>query len=144
MAITASGLYCLTFKDILGNDTAIDVLADTIKAALINNTHTPNFDTDTGWNSTNEVGTPSGGVALTSPTLTVSSGSLVFDAADTAWGSQTMSGIRACRIYDATITTPTASPMLCLVNFGSDYSVSSGVLTIQWAAGGIFSVDLTP
>jgi hypothetical protein len=144
MAITASGLYCLSFKDILSNDTAIDVLADTINVALITNTHTPNFDTDSSWNSTNEVGTPSGGIALSSPTLTVSSGALVFDAGDTVWGSQTISSIRACRIYDASISTPTANPLLCLVNFGSDYAVSSGVLTIQWAAGGIFSVDLTP
>lgn len=144
MAITASGLYCLSFQAMLQNDSAIDVLFDTIKVALITNTHTPNFDTDYGWNSTNEVGSPSGGITLTTPTLTVSSGSLVFDGDDTAWGPQTISGIRACRIYDDTITTPTADPMLCLVNFGSDYSVTSGVLTIQWHSSGIFAIDLTP
>lgn len=144
MAITASGLYCLTFKDILGNDTAIDLLVDTLKVALITNSHTPNFDSDTAWNSTNEVGTPSGGIALGSPTLTVTSGTLVFDGNDTAWGSQTMSGIRACRIHDDTISGPVADPLLCLVNFGSDYAVTSGVLTIQWSATGIFSLDLTP
>jgi hypothetical protein len=140
VAITASGLYVLAFKDALQNDIALDVLADTLKVALITNSHTPNFDTDTTWNSTNEVGTPSGGITLASPTLTVSSGSLVFDAADTAWGSQTMSGIRACRIYDSTVS----DRLICLVNFGSDYSVTSGVLTIEWNASGIFSLDLTP
>jgi hypothetical protein len=144
MAITASGLYCVTFRDILKNDTAIDILVDDIFVALITNSHTPNFDTDYGWNSTNEVGSPSGGVQLQTPALSVSSGSLVFDGDDTAWGSQTISGIRACRIYDNTIASPTADPMLCLVNFGSDYSVTSGVLTIQWHSSGIFSIDLTP
>lgn len=144
MAITASGLYCLSFRDILQNDSAIDILADTLKVALITNSATPNFDTDATWTSTNEVGTPSGGITLTSPTLTVTSGSLVFDGADTAWGSQTISSIRGCRIYDDTITTPTADPLLCLVNFGSDYSVTSGVLTIQWHSSGIFSIDMTP
>ena len=140
MAITASGLYVLTFKDALNNDIALDLTVDTLKAALITNTHTPNFDTDSAWNSTNEVGTPSGGVTLTTPTLTVTSGSLVFDADDAVWSSQTMSGIRACRIYDSTIS----NRLVCLVDFGSDYSVTSGVLTIQWNASGIFAIDLTP
>ena len=140
MAITASGLYLKTFQDSLQNDIAFDILADTLKVALITNTHTPNFDTDVSWNSTNEVGTPSGGVTLTTPTLTVSSGVLVFDGDDTAWGSQTMSGIRAARIYDSTVT----DRLVCLVNFGSDYAVTSGVFTIQWDATGIFRLDLTP
>ena len=140
MAITASGLYLKTFQDSLQNDIAFDILADTLKVALITNTHTPNFDTDVSWNSTNEVGTPSGGVTLTTPTLTVSSGVLVFDGDDTAWGSQTMSGIRAARIYDTTVT----DRLLCLVNFGTDYAVTSGVFTIQWHASGIFAIDLTP
>lgn len=144
MAVTASGLYVLTFKDILGNDTAVDLLADSIKVALLTNSATPNFDTDTLWNSTNEVATPSGGIALASPTLTVSSGSLVFDAADTAWGSQTFSGARAARIYDDTITTPVADPLLALINFGADYGVTAGVFTLQYHATGIFAIDLTP
>lgn len=144
MAITASGIYCLTLKDIFGNDTAIDLLADAVKAALVTDTHTPNFDTDTAWNATNEVATPSGGITHTSPTLTVSSGSLVFDAADTAWASQTFSGARGVRIYDDTITTPVADPLLILVNLGVDYAVTSGVFTLQWAAGGIALWDLTP
>jgi len=144
MAITASGLYCLNFKDILGNDTAVDLLADTIKVALVTNSATPNFDTERSWANTYEVGSPGGGITLTTPTLTVTSGSLVFDGDDTAWGSQTISGIRGCIIYDDTITTPYADPQICLVNFGSDYSVTSGVLTIQWHSSGIFSLDMTP
>ena len=35
MTFTASGLFYLTFEDIFANDSAIDVLADTLKAARI-------------------------------------------------------------------------------------------------------------
>lgn len=144
MAVTASGIYVLTIKDILGNDTAIDVLADSLKVALLSNSATPNFNTDAGWSSTNEIATPSGGIVLASPTLTVSAGSLVFDAADTSWGSQTFSGARAARIYDDTITTPTADPLLALINFGADYGVTAGVFSILYHSSGIFAIDLTP
>jgi hypothetical protein len=147
MTLTASGLFYLTFRDIFGNDTAVDVLADSLKVALFTNSMTtPNYDTNTAyaaapWNA-NEVGTPSGGVALTSPTTTVQSGSvLTFDAADTAWGSQTISNIRGGLLYDDTIASPVAKPGIAGITFGADYSVTSGVFTIQWAVAGIWTLD---
>ena len=148
MAISASGLFYLTFRDILQNDTAIDLLADTVKVALFTNSTTnPNFDTNTAYGAApfnaNEVGSPSGGIALTTPTITVQAGSLLtYDADNTPWGSQTFSGARGALVYDDTITTPTADPALVLVNFGADYGVTSGVFTIQWATAGIFYLDL--
>lgn len=150
MAITASGLFFPTFEDALDNDAAIALDTDTHKAALFTNSLTsPNFGTNTAYGSApfnaNEVGSPSGGVALTSVTVALDSSSgikLKFDAADTAWSSQTISGIRGVLIYDDTITTPVADPALCLVNLGSDYAVTSGVFTLQWAAGGIFTLTL--
>lgn len=148
MAISASGLFYLTFRDILQNDTAVDLLADSIKVALFTNSTTnPNFDTNTAYAAApfnaNEVGTPSGGIAIGTPTITVQSGSLLtFDGVDTAWGSQTFSGARGAVVYDDTITTPVADPVLVLVNFGADYGVTSGVFTIQWASAGIFYLDL--
>jgi hypothetical protein len=148
MTFTASGISYLSLRDILQNDTAIDFLADTFKAALFTNSlTTPNYDTITAYAAApfnaNEVGTPSGGVALASPTITVQSGSvLTFDANDTAWGSQTISNARGALIYDDTITTPVADPAIAGVTFGADFSVTSGILTIQWAAGGILTIDL--
>jgi hypothetical protein len=153
MAITASGLYYLTFRDILQNDTAVDLLADTIKMALFTNSLTaPNFDTNTGYGAapytSNEIpngsGYTTGGVALANDTITVSSGTLIYDADDPAWTSSTFSGVRGGGVYDDTITTPTADPMIVFVNFGADYAVTAGTLTVQLAAGGLFSVDLTP
>ena len=49
MALSAFGLYCANFKSIIDNDVAMDWLADANKVALVNNSATPNFDSDTTW-----------------------------------------------------------------------------------------------
>lgn len=146
MAITASGLFFTTFEDSLDNDTTFDLAADSHKVALFtNSTTTPNFGTNTAYGSApfnaNEVGSPAGGVALASVTVTLDTTSgvrLKFDAADTAWGSQSISGIRAALIYDTTVS----NTCVCLVDLTTDYAVTSGVFTLQWASGGIFYIQL--
>lgn len=150
MTFTASGLFYLTFRDILMNDTAVDILADTTKAALFTNSlTTPDFATNTAyaaapWNA-NEVGTPSGGIAIANDTITTTGTVLLkYDGDDTAWGSQTIANARGCLIYDDTIASPVAKPAICAVTFGADFSVTSGVLTIVWDSAGIFTIDLTP
>lgn len=149
MTFTASGLFYLTFRDILQNDTAVDLLADSLKVALFTNSlTTPNYDTNTAYGAApfnaNEVGTPSGGVVVPATiTITVQSGSvLTFDGGDVPWSSQTISNIRGGLLYDDTITTPVADPAIAGITFGADYSVTSGVFTIQWATAGIFTIDL--
>ena len=144
---TTSSFFYLTERDVKQNDTAVDYIADSIKVALFSNAMTsPNFDTNTAyaaapWNA-NEVGTPSGGIALASAAFSVSSGTLKFDANDTAWGSQTISTATfGCLIYDDTIATPVAKPAILAVYFGSGsgFTVTSGVLTIVWDAAGIYT-----
>lgn len=150
MAISASGLFYPTFEDMLDDDSQIALDTATHKVALFTNSTTaPNFGTNTAYGSApfnaNEVGSPSGGVALTSVTVSLDTSAgvkLKFDAADTAWSSQTINGIRGALIYVDSITTPVADPVLCLVNLGSDYNVTSGVFTLQWASGGIFTLTL--
>ena len=146
MAWTASGLFFPAFEDALDNDLAIDLAADTHKAALFTNSiTTPNFGTNTAYGSApfnaNEVGSPAGGVALTSVTVTLDTSSgvrLKFDAADTAWSSQTMSGIRGVLIYDDT----TSDVALCGIDLTTDYAVTSGVFTLAYNSAGIFYVQL--
>ena len=142
MTFTASGLFYLSEKDVKQNDSAIDYIADSIKCALFTNSvTTPNYDTNTAYAAApfnaNEVGTPSGGIALASQAFSISSGTMTFDANDTAWGSQTLTNARGTLIYDDTISTPTSKPALIGVTFGADYSTTSGVLTIVWNASGI-------
>jgi hypothetical protein len=60
-----------------------------------------------------------------------------IDAADPSWGSgATISGIRYMAIYKSTGTGST-SPLLWLVDFGSDQAVTSGTFTAVLAALGI-------
>lgn len=144
MTFTASGFFYLTWRDIVQNDTAVDFTADSIKVALFTNSiTTPNYDTNTAYAAApfnaNEVGTPSGGIALASQANSVSAGTWKFDANDTAWGSQTITNARGCLIYDDTTTTPVADPAILGVTFGADFSVTSGVLTIVWDSAGIYT-----
>ena len=147
MAVTASGLFVLTFRDILDStQMAVDTGSDTFKCAMITNSSTPNFETHDHWSdlSGNEVsgsGYSAGGAALASITLGNASGTLKFDAADTSWTTATISSARAAVIYDDTLTN---DPLICLVNFGADYASSAGTFQITWNASGIWTIDLTP
>ena len=113
---------------------------------MITNSSTPDFDSHDHWSdlSSNEVsGTnyTAGGVALGSVAMTSASGALKFDAADSSWATSTISNARAAVIYDDTLSN---DPLICLVNFGSDYSSANGTFQITWNAAGIWTIDLTP
>jgi hypothetical protein len=154
MAITASGLYVVTWRRPFdGTDLVIDFVNDTVKGALFTNSVTnPNFSTDTAYGAApynaNEVtgtGYTAGGVTLAGKTVTESpTGTLMFDANDLAWTGATFSGARGLLIWDDTLASPTADPVLCLVNFGADFGVTSGTFTVQLASGGIWTIDITP
>lgn len=158
MAVTVSGLYVTNWIDILdASQLAIDLSLATHKIALLSNAATPNFSTDAGWTSTNEVfgtGWATGGVLLsaaaagatsTAPTLTESpTGTMMYDMNDVAVSSTTLASARAAIIYADALTTPTAKPRIVLVNFGADFSTSNGTFGIQWAATGVFALDITP
>lgn len=158
MAVTVSGLYVQNFIDELdATNIGFDFSLTTHKLSLLSNAATPNFDTDVTWNSTNEVfgtGWATGGVALSAaaaggssaaPTLTISpTGTMMYDMNDVAVSSTTLTNARAVRLYADALTTPTADALIVLVNFGADFSTSNGTFGIQWAATGVFAVDLTP
>lgn len=150
MAITASGLYVVTWMDILDTtQLAIDLDLETHKVAMFTNVITPNFSTDTAYGvapyNANEVsgtGYTAGGALLTTTTVSESpAGTLMWDAADTSWASSTITNARGALLYaDALV----GNNAICLVNFGADYSTNNGTFTIQWAATGILTIDLTP
>lgn len=155
MAVTVSGLYVANFIDVLdATQLAIDLSLTTHKIALLSNSATPNFSTDVSWNSTNEIsgtGWASGGIALsaaasgggsTSPTLTESpTGSMMYDMGDISVATTTLTNARAARIYADALG---GDNLIVLINFGADYSTVAGTFAIQWAATGVFAIDLTP
>lgn len=151
MAVTASGLFYLTFRDALENLTALDLNLETHKGALFTDTIAPNFDTNTAYgaapynaNETSGGSWSAGGIALTGTNNTVSSGTLVYDATDVSVATTTITNAMCYVLYADAITTPTADPVIVLVDFVTAYSTSNGTFGIQWAAGGIFTIDLTP
>ena len=44
-------------------------------------------------------------------------------------------------IYDDDLTN---KPLICAIDFGGDFSTTSGTFKITWNASGIFTLDLTP
>jgi hypothetical protein len=128
--------------------------ADTINAALFNNSVTPDKDavvTSTGyntgtWTTTNEVidtggsNWAAGGRALASKTYTAGTGVVAFDAADLAGaGNVTIANAYGCLVYDATIATGTVAKQgLCFNYFGGAQSVTAGSFTVTWDTSGVF------
>jgi hypothetical protein len=126
--------------------------SDTVKAALFNNSITPNKDasvTSTGyntgaWATANEVTDATNwtatGRTLTSKTFTSpASGVAMFDAADLAGGGAlTLSNVYGCLVYDDTITAGTVADQgVCFNYFGGAQSVTAGTFTIVWNSNGI-------
>lgn len=124
-----------------GNSPNQDFLSDTIDVALLTSSYTPNYDTHDFWNdaSANEVsgtGYSANGAALTTKTISVSSGVVKFDADDTSWASSTITA-RYAMVYDRTPSTDATRPLLILVDFGADFSTSNGTFQITWDTNGI-------
>jgi hypothetical protein len=150
MAITASGLFVLTWIDVLDTtQLAIDLDLETHKLALFTNSITPNFSSDTAYavspynaNEVSGTGYTSGGTALTTTTVTESpTGTIMWDAADTSWSTSTITSARGGLAYADALAGNNA---ICLINFGADFSTVAGTFLVQWASGGIFNWDLTP
>lgn len=147
-------------SNMIGNVLAIDYDADTFKAALYNNSITPNNDETTDvltayngaasqWVVANEVidtsggGTdwPAGGVALAGKTVDVSVADFVkVDANDTASGATAdILNAFGCLVYDDTLATKVG---MCYNYFGGANSVTAGTFTIVWHANGIVRYTL--
>ena len=158
MAITASGVYVQNIIDELdATNLGFDWTLTTHKFALLNNTPTPNFDTDVTWNNTNEVtgtGWATTGILLSAisaggtsaaPTLTISpAGTMMYDCNDFAVSGTTLSAVRAGRLYADALTTPTADALMFLLNFAADFATNNGVFGVQFPGTGVVAVDLTP
>lgn len=149
MAVSGSGLFVATVIDVLdATQLAVDLSLTTNKWAMFTNSITPNFTTDTAYGSApynaNEVsgtGYTAGGAAVASPTLTGSSGVMTYDQADTSWSSSTITNARCALLYADALA---GNNVVCLVDFGQDYSTSNGLFQITWNASGVFTVDLVP
>lgn len=133
----ASGVYN-RFKANLMNK-VVDLEADTIKVALLNNSHAFTAGDNT-WSqvSANELangnGYTTGGATLASMVVTQGA-TTSWDAADSSWTTATFTAYHAV-IYDNTAS----DNLICSIDFGGAQSVASGTFTIQWNASGIITL----
>ena len=136
------------FKEYEGDGT-VDMDGDTFKMALALSTSNIATTSVDGYAAvTNEVangnGYTTGGETLASVTWTESSGTVTFDCADEVW---TASGgsitARFAFIYDDTVTSPVADPVVChslLDNTPADVTATDGnTFTVAINASGIFT-----
>jgi hypothetical protein len=149
MAVTASGLFYPTWRDALNGTIVLNLDLETHKCAMFTDTVTPNFSTDTAYGvapyNANEVsgtGYTVGGATLTTTALSESpTGTLMWDAADVSWTTSTITNAMCALIYADVLAGNNA---ILLIDFVTAYSTVAGTFTLQFAAGGIATIDLTP
>jgi len=134
MAITQA--MCTSFKaDVLNKEQ--DLEADTLKIALYTSSATLDATT-TAYSATNEVsgtGYTAGGVTLTSTTVATTGTTAYFDAADPEWTSASFTA-RGALIYNST----NADKAIAVLDFGGDFTVSSGTFRIVFPAAGASAI----
>jgi hypothetical protein len=147
MSITASGLFGLSLEKALIDTLGESWEAEDNKVLMVTDSYTPNFDThDFRDDITNEVtgtGYSSGGIALTTTEITLSSGLATFDAADSSWAASTIANAMAA-VYYTNVGAAGTDQLVLLSDFVSAASSSSGTFQIQWSASGIATIDYTP
>ena len=151
MAWADSKISSNWLKDRIEDTDGTDFSGGTPKAALYNNTITPDQDATPAnfaynvdqWATAQEVYEAGqwaqGGVALTTPTVTVSAVNLVtLDAVDTASGTNAdLASVYGVLVYDDAATTPVADQGICYNYLGGENSVVDGTFTVVWHTNGI-------
>ena len=125
--------------------TAINLATDTIKLMLITSSYTPDIDADVFIDdvSANEVGASgtysAGGVTLTCTGSTDDTDDEgVLDATDVSITSATITA-RYAVIYKDT-GTPSTSPIIGVIDFGSNQTSTAGTFAITFASEGIINL----
>ena len=148
-AFGTSGMYVTNWIDILdATQLAIDLSLTTHKWALFTNTLTPNFSTDVSYAATNEIsGTnyTAGGRTIAagggSPTVTESpTGTIMYDQADMTWPTATFTARGGILYADAL----GADNLIVAQTYGADITATAGTFTVQFAATGVLTLDITP
>lgn len=156
MAWTNSKIFRPFLADAVDNTTAFDLGADTIKAALFNNSITPDQNATAAnsaynagqWATANEVFEAGqwnqGGVAVTGQVVNSGSAGVVFfDANDVVSGSAAdLANVYGAHHYDDTLTTPVADQGICFNYLGGSNSIVNGTFTLVYNALGIWRVTL--
>ena len=135
MAITQA--MCTSFKEDLLNKIQ-DLEADTIKIALYTSSATLGAAT-TAYSATNEIsgtGYTAGGETLTSATVATSGTTAYVDFDNPEWTSATFTA-RGALIYNDTTA---GDNSVAVLDFGGDFTVSSGTFRVVFPAPGATAI----
>ena len=130
MAITQA--MCTSFKSEILQE-GHQMATDTIKLALFTSSASLGAGT-TAYSTSNEVsgtGYTAGGVTLTSTTVSTSGTTAFFDAADPEFTSASFTA-RGALIYNSS----NSDKAIAVLDFGGDFTVSSGTFKIIFPAAG--------
>lgn len=131
-----------TYKQKLFDNTTKIAVTDTWKLALTTSSYTPNQDSHDFFDDvTNEIsgsGYTAGGATVANVTLTLDTANdrVVIDADDVTWSNSTIQGARYGILYKSTGVAGT-SPLIAIIDFGSDRNSSLTNFVVQWNAAGI-------
>jgi hypothetical protein len=145
MAWTASGLYLVTWIDLLdGTQLAIDLSLTSHKIALYDNVETPNYSSETAYAATNEVvgaGYIAGGQVVVTPSVTESpAGSIKYGLGDQVWASVSVTA-SGCKLYADALA---GNNLILGINFAGAFQAIAAPFTIDWPSGVVFTLDCTP
>ena len=135
MAITQA--MCTSFKEDLFNKIQ-DLEADTIKIALYTSSATLGAAT-TAYSATNEIsgtGYTAGGETLTTATVATSGTTAYVDFDNPEWTTATFTA-RGALIYNDTIA---GDNSVAVLDFGGDFTVSSGTFRVVFPAPGATAI----
>lgn len=123
-----------------------DLDTDTLKVMLCTSSYTPNIDTDdfitdASGAEVSGTGYTAGGATLSGASITQdNTNDLAYlDATDTSWTVSTITNARYAVIYKDTGVAAT-SPILAVIDFGSNKSSSGDTFLITWSSSGILSL----
>jgi len=119
----------------------IDLDGDTFKIMLVTDSYTESAAHAKRSEITNEVSGPgytAGGNTLGSVVFTKSGNVTTFDAANTSWGTSTITA-RGAVIYKSRGGVSSADELVCYLDFLADKSSSAGDFNLSFNASGIIT-----
>jgi hypothetical protein len=150
----AAGAFTLYSKSVLAlTKGSMNLSSDTFILALLNNSYTPNPNSDALWSdvSSYELGTASGytagGVALASEADTLTSATVTFTAASPSWSSFSAGPFRYAVVSRrAGGSLVSGDLLLCYSDLtgGGTITGSGGTYTVTISGSGIFQVTHSP
>lgn len=124
----------------------IDFDADTFKLMLLDNNHSNDIDSqefidDVSTNEVSGTGYSAGGQTIANIAVTTDNANdqAEVDGDDVTWSSSSITA-RYGVVYKDT-GTPATSPIVCILDFGSDKTSSNGDFTVQFGAEGFIKLS---